>query len=208
MLRTLAERHITKLNVARRRPRSVTICTCEAVVPRELEVIGGAYPHGGRTLSLREGASSRTHRGATAAGTHRKASRAKADCSCLSFPAQTRVRRPPMVRKSRERKKRRTLPCPHAGCNMHAHDKTGLVRCVFPCLLMQLITPTDARLVWEKATQGTHSPIHHLFPPAFSLVRYEWNMHATGAGGHGFVILLVGFRGGLAGFATRQRTLV
>lgn len=28
-------------------------------MPRELEVIGGAYPHGGRTLSLREGASSR-----------------------------------------------------------------------------------------------------------------------------------------------------
>lgn len=163
MPRTLAERHITKLNVARRRPRSVTICTCEAVVPRELEVIGGAYPHGGRTLSLREGASSRSHRGAAAAaaaaaGIHRKASRAKSDCSCLSFPAQTRVRRPPMVRKSRKKEKRRTLPCPHAGCNMHEHDKTGLVRCVFPCLLMQLITPTDARLVWEKATQGTHRP--------------------------------------------------
>lgn len=41
---------------------------------------------------------------------------------------------------------------------MHAHDKTGLVRCVFSCLLMQLITPTDARLVWERATQGTHRP--------------------------------------------------
>lgn len=50
---------------------------------------------------------------------------------------------------------------------MHEHDKTGLVRCVFPCLLMQLITPTDARLVWEKATQGTHSPpsIISFLPP-------------------------------------------